>query len=229
MFRLSLKGIPAKSKGEACLQVVELLRKHISDDVIVTELGNKMVQAGDILITSLGPKNEIELTRKIKELDEQRDDSFRSLVYGFRMHTHLPVEENKTKAQLILDYLLTENLGFLNYAYMTESSILKEKIEYLEKEENLAFITEIHLLPSFESLKTSNDEFNKLYHQRITEKTNRPENIHISTYPLDSLLRSVYYYLRGTEFDQELTKLIFEPVVRARKRKDNTEEPVTPA
>jgi Family of unknown function (DUF6261) len=229
MFRLSLKSIPSKSKGEASLQIVELLKKHITDDVIISELSNSLMQAGENLIGSLGPKNEVELTRQIKELDAKRDDAFRSLVYGLQVHTHLPNEENRAKAQLILDYLLIDNLGFLNEAYMSESSILNDKIDFLEKEENMAFITEFHLVLSFESLKSANVEFNQLYHKRITEKTNRPATIVVSSYPLDNLLRSTYYYLKGINFDPDLTKLIFEPILKARKSKSNTEEPVNPS
>jgi Family of unknown function (DUF6261) len=226
MFRLSLKSVPMNRKGEACLQIVELLRKHIPNDLIVTEISNKLVQAGENLITSLGPKNEIEITRQLRELDDERDDAFRALVYGLQMHTHLPHEENKIKAKSILDNLLIDNMGFLNKADLAESSILTEKITYLEKEENLTFINELNMNLSLETLKATNEKFNDIYHHRISEKTNRPTPVTITTYPLDNLLRSTYYYLKGINFDKDLSKLIFEPIIKAKKSKQKPEEPV---
>jgi Family of unknown function (DUF6261) len=229
MFRLSLNSIPSKSKGEASLQIVELLKKHITDDVIISELSNSLMQASENLIGSLGPKNEVELTRQIKELDDKRDDAFRSLVYGLQVHTHLSNDDNRLKAQLILDYLLSDNLGFLSEAYMSESSMLNDKIDFLEKEDNMGFLTEFHLVLPFESLKSANEEFNQLYHQRIIKKANRPDTIVVSSFPVDNLLRSTYYYLRGINFDQELAKMIFEPIVKAKKYKSKPEEDVNPA
>jgi hypothetical protein len=38
-----------------------------------------------------------------------------------------------------------------------------------------------------------------------------------------------FYYLKGINFDQELTKLIFEPIVKAKKYKSKPEEDVNPA
>jgi Family of unknown function (DUF6261) len=220
MFALSI--VSPADKVEAAKRVYDIVIKKYAGDAVVEKLGGILGENIEQTTKSLGSKTVNEITKKLRAIDELRDQGFRALISMLKAHKYYtPHPHLVVVIDRLFEKLIPHGLSFLSGPDLAETSKLNEKLNVIESEEFEELNETIGTKLFIDNVKTLNEKFREIYEDRIEEKDETPLALHKVIPGLNQSIEALYTYLKLT--DKENLKTVFTPIINvyteAQKRK----------
>ncbi|PKN46290.1 MAG: hypothetical protein CVU59_06530 [Deltaproteobacteria bacterium HGW-Deltaproteobacteria-17] len=227
--------IAPEPKANAALLVADAVDRRRPDDATAGTLTKLVRNDAAAVVESTVPKHEKELTAEIDFRDRQRDAAYTATCLVTESYTVLPGDPaRQEKAATLHNKLVPDTLAFLSGSMHTESTILAERMAYLESTEGAALVSALGLGEFVATLKETMAAFDAALAARVEKKEARPQNLYTAGARLDRSLRALYAYLVATESTDyarecfsDLLPLLASARAAATRRDKPT--PVTPA
>ncbi|MBU1069014.1 hypothetical protein KJ975_05520 [Myxococcota bacterium] len=192
--------IHPEPKANAALLVAEAVDRKRPDDATAKTLTGLVRQDAGQVSGSTVPKNEKEYTAEMERHDRDRDATYTALSLIAQGYAVLPGDPGRQdKAARLHDKLVPDTLAFLYGSMHTESTILNERLAYLESDEGAAAVSALGLGPIVATLKEKMAAFEAALAARVEKREARPTPIYKAGARLDRSLRTLYSYLVSVE------------------------------
>jgi len=215
-FPVSL--IPPEPKAHAALQVAARAERLHPGDPVYDRLSAQIREKAGVVIEATGPKSEKEFTARLVAADHARDQAFTALALAAQARSLMSAEpDQQEKAQHLHGRLVPDTLGFLYDSMHAESTVLTERLAYLESPEGAALVADLRLTPFVENLKARMAAYDASYADRAARREERPEQLWAAAAPLDRALRALHAVLLSQE-GAETARAVFtdlEPLLGA--------------
>ncbi len=183
------------------------------------------------------------LTVELALADEKRDQAFRCFKFISQGMSMSLLADSATNGVMVYEVIEKYGIDLYRVGYKAETGLLISVFGELDKTKNQAAMTELGLLPYYESLKTAQTEFDSLHKQSDAlkaeaSKNKRPASTIKKEYTpeLEKLLSlyQLYAELDAENYAESYAQLVeyikeVNATARARQtRKENEPEEVTP-
>jgi hypothetical protein len=126
--------------------VADAVDRKRPDDATAGTLTKLVRNDATAVVESTVPKHEKELTAEIDFRDRQRDAAYTATCLVTESYTVLPGDPaRQEKAATLHNKLVPDTLAFLSGSMHTESTILAERMAYLESTEGAALVSALGL------------------------------------------------------------------------------------
>ncbi|MBU1068207.1 hypothetical protein KJ975_01445 [Myxococcota bacterium] len=192
--------IPPEPKASAARLVADRVDQLRPGHVVMQALTRNVREKAAAVEDACAPKSEKDLTAQLMIDDRGRDQSFTALTLATEAGSLLPGDpELQEKAQKLLARLVPDTLAFLHDSMHAESTILSERLAYLESDEGAALVRDLKLAPYVDNLKAHMAAYDATFAARKAQKDLRPDQLWTSAVPLDQALRALYATLASLE------------------------------
>ncbi len=222
-----------------CDRILKTTQPLTESDNRVKELHARLSVVYDRLVKNQKNTNKSSLTEELIRLDKRRARAFiglRDILHGMSVSLCDDYNNKASKLYTIIDKYGTQ---LYKFGYQAETAMLTSLFADFDLTENRLILTDLNIVPFYESLETAQKDFNLVSEQKAAELTDHTNNTEAATDILEKLfpeltrlvaMISLYYHLDppkyGLIYNQMVTYITeTNTVARQRKsRRENSEE-----
>ena len=222
-----------------CERILKTTQPLTENDNRVKELHSRLSLVYDRLVKNQKNTNKSSLTEELIRLDKRRARAFiglRDILHGMSVSLCDEYNIKASKLYAIIDKYGTQ---LYKFGYQAESAMLTSLFVDFDLTENRLILTDLNIVPFYESLETAQKDFNLASDQKASEVTDRTTNTEAANDVLELLfpeltslvaIIQLYYHLDppkyGMIYNQMVTYITeTNTVARQRKsRRENSDE-----
>ena len=168
-------------------EILKITLPAKATDAKFSDLHSKTKLVYDRLVKNQKNTLKSELTDQLLASDKNRDAaylSFRYMVNGLSLSI---LEATAAKASKLLAILEKHGKDVYRLGYKAETAILISLFQEFDLPENQQLLTDLSLVPYYQSLKTAQDEFDLVSSQKTDELTLKETDSEAATQVLDEM------------------------------------------
>ena len=218
-----------------CERILKTTQPLTENDNRVKELHTRLSLVYDRLVKNQKNTNKSILTEELIRLDKQRARAFialRDILHGMSVSLCDDYNNKASKLYAIIDKYGTQ---LYKFGYQAETAMLTSLFADFDLTENRLILTDLNIVPFYESLESAQKEFYLVSYQKAEELTDHSTNSEAASgiiqelFPeLTSLVAmiSLYYHLDPPKYGliyNQMVTYITETNTVARQRKSRRE------
>ena len=218
-----------------CERILKTTQPLTENDNRIKELHTRLTVVYDRLVKNQKNTNKSSLTEELIRLDKRRARAFiglRDILHGMSVSLCDEYNIKASKLYAIIDKYGTQ---LYKFGYQAETAMLTSLFADFDLTENRLILTDLNIVPFYESLETAQKDFNSVSDQKASELTDHNTTSEAATDVLEKLfpeltslvaIVQLYYHLDPPKYGMiynQMVTYITETNTVARQRKSRRE------